>query len=101
MRQFDDFLARETPKIAASPTFGADGLIVVVWDEGADPPLAPLHVGAALDGPLVRPGVDTHPLTHYSLLRTLEDGFRITHHLAHAARTKAITGIWRSTGGSQ
>ena len=95
VRQFDDFLAREVPKIEASPAFGADGLIVVVWDEGADPPLAPLHVGGALIGPHVRPGVDTQRLTHYSLLRTLEDGFGITRHLSHAARARAITGIWR------
>ena len=95
VRQFDDFLAREVPKIQASPAFGADGLIIVVWDEGADPPLAPRHVGAALIGPRVTPGAsDAQRLTHYSLLRTLEDGFGITRHLAHAARAKAITGIW-------
>jgi hypothetical protein len=28
------------------------------------------------------------------MLRTLEDGFGITRHLAHAARANAITGIW-------
>jgi hypothetical protein len=95
VHQFDDFLARETPKIENSPAFGADGLIIVVWDEGADPPLAPLHVGALLTGPLVRPGHDAQVLTHYSLLRTLEDGFGIARHLAHAAKAKAIAGIWR------
>jgi phosphatidylinositol-3-phosphatase len=96
VRQFDDFLAREVPKIEASPAFGPDGLIIVVWDEGADPPLAPLHVGAALIGPRVAPGVnDAQRLTHYSMLRTLEDGFGITRHLAHAAKAKPITGIWR------
>lgn len=95
VRQFDDFLAREAPKIEASPAFGADGLIIVVWDEGADPPLAPLHVAAVLVGPQVKPAVDPQVLTHYSLLRTLEDGFKITRHLSHAARARAITGIWR------
>ena len=89
VRQFDDFLAREVPKIQASPAFGADGLIIVVWDEGADPPLDPAHVGAALMGPRVTPGAcDAQRLTHYSLLRTLEDGFGITRHLAHAARPR-------------
>jgi phosphatidylinositol-3-phosphatase len=95
VRQFDDFLGREVPKIEASPAFGADGLIIVVWDEGADPPLAPLHVGAALIGSHVTAGAtNAQRLTHYSLLRTLEDGFGITRHLAHAAKAKAITGIW-------
>jgi hypothetical protein len=95
VRQFDSFLAREVPKIQSSPVFGADGLIIVVWDEGADPPRDPLHVGAALLGAHVKPGTVKRRLNHYSLLRTLEDGFRIRRHLAHAARAHAITGIWR------
>ena len=93
VRQFDDFVAREVPKIQASGAYGPDGLIIVVWDEGSD--TNPLHVGAALIGPQVRPGILTRRLSHYSLLRTLEDGFGISRHLAHAARARAITGIWR------
>jgi hypothetical protein len=93
VRQFDDFLAREVPKIQASPAFGSDGLIVVVWDEGSD--LDPLHVGAALLGPMVKPSTSRARLDHYSLLRTLEDGFGIPKHLVHAARAHAFTGIWR------
>jgi hypothetical protein len=96
VHQFDDFVAREVPKIQASPAFGTDGLIIVVWDEGADPPRDPLHVGAALIGPHVTPRTVGRRLTHYSLLRTLEDGFEISRHLAHAARAGAITGIWRA-----
>jgi hypothetical protein len=46
-------------------------------------------------GPHVKPGTLRRRLTHYSLLRTLEDGFGITRHLAHAARAGAITRIWR------
>jgi hypothetical protein len=95
VRQFDDFVAREVPKIQSSPAFGTDGLIIVVWDEGADPPRNPLHVGAALIGSHVKPRTLHRRLTHYSLLRTLEDGFGIRRHLAHAARASAIRGIWR------
>jgi phosphatidylinositol-3-phosphatase len=96
VRQFDDFVAREVPKIQASPAFGSDGLVIVVWDEGADPPRDPLHVGASFVGPQVRPGsVLARRVTHYSLLRTLEDGFGISKHLARAAKAPAITGIWR------
>jgi acid phosphatase len=93
VRQFDDFLAREVPKIQASPAFGSDGVIVVVWDEGSD--TDPLHVGAALLGPQVKPSRSAARLDHYSLLRTLEDGFGISRHLAHAAHARAFTGIWR------
>jgi hypothetical protein len=56
VRQFDDFLAQEVPKIQASPAFGSDGVIVITWDEGADPPHKPGHVLTAVLGPLVRPG---------------------------------------------
>ncbi len=94
VHQFDDFLAREVPKIQASRSFGSDGLIFVVWDEGSD--LDPLHVATAVIGPPVRPGsTSSVHLNHYSLLRTLEDGFGISHHLARAARAHAFTGIWR------
>ena len=93
VRQFDGFLGREIPKIQASPAFGSDGLIIVVWDEGSD--LDPLDVGAALLGQRVKPGTSHAHLNHYSLLRTLEDGFGISRHLAHAARAHAFTSIWR------
>ncbi len=94
VRQFDDFLAREVPKIQASPAFGSDGLIVVVWDEGSD--ADPFHVGAALLGPNVKLGsTSAARFDHYSLLRTMEDGFGISRHLAHAASAHAFTGIWR------
>jgi hypothetical protein len=40
--QFDNYLAKEIPKIMASPSFGSDGLIIVTYDEserqnGLDP----------------------------------------------------------------
>ena len=40
--QFDSFLSREIPKIKASPAFGADGTIIITWDEGGDP--QPRHI---------------------------------------------------------
>lgn len=95
-RQFDDFLRREIPKIEASPAFGSDGTIMITWDEGDDPPYSPRHVVLAVLGPLVKPGAyGGARLTHYSLLRTIEDGFGLRHHLAHAARAKAIRQIWK------
>ena len=44
VRQFDDFATREVPKIEASPAFGSDGVVLITWDEGADPPRNPTHV---------------------------------------------------------
>jgi phosphatidylinositol-3-phosphatase len=94
VKQFDDFLAREVPKIEASPGFGADGTIIVTWDEGADS--NPKHVLLAAVGARVRPGVYGKARhTHYSLLRTLEDGFGISRKLAHAAHARPLSEIWK------
>jgi len=95
VRHFDQFLAREVPRIEASPAFGPDGVIVVTWDEGADPPHDPGHVATLLLGPLVRAGaVDRARHDHYGLARTLAEGFGVAP-LAHARATRAITSIWR------
>ncbi len=95
VRQFDDFLAREVPKIEASPAFGPSSVIFITWDEGADPPLKPTHVLTVVTGPLVKPGTTSAaPYTHPSLLRTLEDGFGLP--VISGARTvNAFSGIWR------
>jgi hypothetical protein len=95
IRQFDDFLAREVPKIESSPTFGNNGTILITWDEGADPPQDPGHVLLASLGPLVRPGyVDRARHDHYGLERTLAEGFGVPA-LAHATHARAVSAIWR------
>ena len=95
VRQFDDFLAREIPLIQASPAFGSDGVIVVTWDEGADPPHKPGHVLTAVLGPQVTAGaVDATRHDHYGIERTLAEGLGVAP-LAHARRAAAITRIWK------
>jgi len=95
VRHFDAFLAREVPRIEASPAFGRTGVIVITWDEGADPPKDPGHVGALVLGPLVRAGVvDRARHDHYGLERTLAAGFGVRP-LAHARHARAITAVWR------
>jgi hypothetical protein len=92
--QFDSFLSREIPKIKASPAFGANGTIIVTWDEGGDP--QPRHIILVVLGAHVKPGVyGGGPFTHYSLLRTLEDGFGLTPHLANAAKAQPLNQIWK------
>lgn len=90
VRQFDGFLAREVPKIQASPAFGAGSTILITWDEGAIKALRlgdPLLVALGRD---VRTGVvSTGSYDHYSLLRTLEDRFGLAH-LAHARTAPAL-----------
>lgn len=84
VRQFDDFLAREVPKIMASPAYGTDSTILITWDEGADKPLDPGNPLLLAIGAKVRAGVVGSGLfNHYSLLRTIEDTFGLPP-LAHA-----------------
>ncbi len=95
------------PTILSSPAFQADGMVVITFDEAAAPigdptdtedfaaccheipgPNSPLpgiqgpgggRVGAIVLSPFVKPGTVTNvPYNHYSLLRSLEDVFRIT-----------------------
>jgi phosphatidylinositol-3-phosphatase len=95
VRHFDRFLAREVPRIQASPAFGTNGLIVITWDEGGDPPHEPGQVLTVLLGPHVKPGMTSAArYDHYSLERTLADGFGVAP-LAHAQAAHAFSGVWR------
>jgi acid phosphatase len=70
----------------------ANAVVFVVFDETdtADARIPGLAVG-----PLVRPG--SHflpPLTHYGLLRTIEDAWGLRR-LGASAKARPVTGIWR------
>ena len=99
----DMFLRRWVPRILASPAFRQDGLLVVTFDEGADAvaccgeqglPYGPPpgmygdgggRTGTVLLSPFIKPGtVSATPYNHYSLLRTIEDIFDVSH-LGYAA----------------
>jgi len=100
--QFDAFLAREVPKIQTSPAFGADGVLIVVFDEGAGDNIKNHkdrfgqggRVVFAVSGPLVQQGTYTDVFDHYSFLRTMEDGFRLGSYVGHASDVPPINGIW-------
>jgi hypothetical protein len=100
--QFDAFLAREVPLINQSPAFGPDDVIIVVYDE--DERAGGLaqkngfgeggHVVCAILGPLAVPGSFDAVYYHYSLLRTLEDGFGLSSYVGNANEVTPINGIW-------
>jgi phosphatidylinositol-3-phosphatase len=103
LAQADTFLARWVPEIMASPAYRDGGLIVITFDEGSgsaaccgETPGPSLshpdvllpgrngpgggRVGAVLLSPLIRPGtISTTDYNHYSLLRTTEDIFGLSH----------------------
>jgi hypothetical protein len=95
--QFDAFLQREVPEIEASPAFGPDGLVIVVFDEATASTLnqdgGPVLWAA--QGPQVQPGIYGGAFTHYSFLRTLEDGFGLDGYLGFAASAQPINTIWK------
>ena len=100
--QFDNFLAREVPLIEQSPAFGPNDVIIVTYDE--DERAGGMakkngfgqggHVASAILGPLAVPGEYTGVFYHYSLLRTIEDGFGLSAYVGYANNVTPITGIW-------
>ena len=101
--QFDDFLAREVPLIESSPAFGNDGVIVVLYDEdqrmGGVAPKNGLasggHTPCALISPLVRPGEYADTTYSYSVLRTIQDGFRLGPYLGSAGQVAPLPVVWK------
>jgi hypothetical protein len=101
--QFDDFLAREVPLIESSPAFGKDGVIVITYDE--DQRMGGLaaknglgsggHTVGALISPLVQPGENSQTTYSYSVLRTLQDGFRLGPYLGSAALVGPLPVAWK------
>jgi phosphatidylinositol-3-phosphatase len=100
IKQFDDFLAREVPKIMTSPSFTSNSVIFVVYDEGQDggPGKAVKFAGGNVPfmvlGDHVHPAVYTQTRNHYSLLRTIEDGLGITTHANNAETASTLGNIW-------
>lgn len=101
--QFDNFLAQEVPQIEASPAFGRNGVIIVLYDEDerAGGVAAKNGLGSggqvacAVISPLAVPGSYGQQYYHYSVLRTLEDGFGLPSYLGSANDVTPIA-VWRT-----
>ena len=84
----DAWLRRFLPPLLKLP----GTVVFVTFDEayGRDPGVPALALG-----PLVRPGSTFRPrISHYGLLRTIEDGLGLPR-LGFSARAGPVTGIWR------
>ncbi len=87
----DEWLRRAlTPRMAWSARHNA--LIIITWDESN----AALtnHIPTLFVGPMVRPGSYAEPITHYAVLRTIEDMYGLPH-AGHAADVQPIVDCWR------
>jgi acid phosphatase len=100
--QFDNFLAQEVPLIQAYIR-AHGGLLIVTFDEGVtSSPVRAVKFGDGGNvmwlawGPQVSPGaIIGNEYTHYSMLRTLEDGFAVSGYVGAASQVTPITGIWK------
>jgi hypothetical protein len=84
----DEWLGRFVPRLLKLQ----DTVVFVLFDEsdGADPGVPALALG-----PLVRPGSRFgRPISHYGLLRTIEDGFGLPR-LGRSSGAVPVTGIWK------
>jgi acid phosphatase len=72
-----------------------NSLLVVTFDE--DSGTDANHIATFLVGPMVAAGPSDQRIDHYSLLRTLEDMYRLPP-LGHAAKVQPITGVWTDPG---
>ncbi len=66
-------------------------LLVVTWDESDD--AIDNHIPTLFVGPMVRAGRYDEPVTHYRVLRTIEDFYRLPH-AGRSADVPPISGIW-------
>jgi len=78
IRQTDDWLANEVPKLLNSAAYSNNGALFITWDEGEGGSDGP--IGLILLSPLARGGGYGNSIhyTHSSLLRTLQEIFGVS-----------------------
>jgi phosphatidylinositol-3-phosphatase len=69
-----------------------DSLLILTWDENDGS--RGNHIPTIFVGQMIRPGIYRQRITHYSVLRTIEDAYRLRHD-GHAAAARPITDVWR------
>jgi hypothetical protein len=90
--QGDRFLATFVPRILDSTAWQQGGVLFITWDEGSgSEPVATLVIAPGVPAGL-RSSV---PHDHYSLLRTIEDGWGLPC-LAHACSANAMAEFFRT-----
>lgn len=92
VRTGDDFLRAFLPSMLGSPAFASGSLLIVTWDEGSSNDGGG-HIATIVAAPGMAPGPRFDgPLTHYSVLRTIEDAWGMPP-LGAAAAASPIPGL--------
>ena len=94
VRNGDNWLAAELPKLLASQAYRDGGAIFITWDEGegSDGP-----IGMIVLSPLAKGGgyANDLPYTHSSTLRTLEEIFGVSPFLGDAANATDLSDLFQ------
>lgn len=69
-----------------------NSLLIITWDEDDFSPRN--HIPTLMIGPMVKPGQYPEKINHYSVLRTIEDIYRLGH-LGESAKANPIVSIWK------
>ena len=72
-----------------------DGLLVITWDEAAPDADGSDHIATLLIGPMIRPGEYSQHISHYNVLRTIEDIFKVPC-VANACGARPLAKMWRN-----
>jgi hypothetical protein len=94
--QGDNWLAREMPKILASPAYTNGGAVFIVWDEGSNEADGPM--GMIVLSPRAKGGGYHNDIfyTHSSLLRSVQDIFGLKPYLADAAYANNLGDLFKT-----
>jgi phosphatidylinositol-3-phosphatase len=72
-----------------------DGLLIITWDEAAPDTDGSDHIATLLIGPMIRPGEYSQHISHYNVLRTIEDIFNVPC-IANACGARPLAKMWRN-----
>jgi phosphatidylinositol-3-phosphatase len=94
IRQTDDWLASEVPKILDSAAFSNNGALFIVWDEGENDSDGP--IGMIVISPLARGGGYSNNIhyTHSSFVRTMQEIFGVSPWLGDAANAVDLSDLF-------
>ena len=94
VRQIDDWLASEVPKILGSATYSNNGALFITWDEGEGSSDGP--IGMMVISPLARGGGYFNRIhyTHSSLVRTMQEIFGVSPWLGDAANATDLSDLF-------
>jgi hypothetical protein len=94
VRQIDDWLAAQVPKILNSAAYSNNGALFITWDEGGGGSDGP--IGMIVLSPLARGGgyFNNIHYTHSSYLRTVQEIFGVSPLLGDAAKTTNLSDLF-------